>query len=173
MGTYKEVWGDLIELAKRGQFDVIGHGCNCFCTMGAGIAPQMATAFGCNQFPMEDKSTTGDINKLGQIDWKVLTIAVGNGDFDVIDHDLAIVNIYSQYKYGRNHTDGAIRPLDYEALTLGLRKMNHLFKGKRVGLPLIGGGLAGGDPIRIVKIIQTELKDCNVTLVKWSGPKNY
>jgi O-acetyl-ADP-ribose deacetylase (regulator of RNase III) len=173
METYKEVWGDLIELAKRGQFDVIGHGCNCFCTMGAGIAPQMADAFGCNKFPMEDKSTTGDINKLGQIDWKVLTIAVGNGDFDVMEHDLAVVNIYSQYKYGRNHADGDIRPLDYEALTLALRKMNHLFKGKRIGLPLIGGGLAGGDPIRIVKIIQTELKNCNVTLVKWSGPKNY
>jgi hypothetical protein len=29
MGNYKEVFGDLIELAKRGQFDVIGHGCNC------------------------------------------------------------------------------------------------------------------------------------------------
>lgn len=173
MGNYKEVFGDLIELAKRGQFDVIGHGCNCFCTMGAGIAPQMADTFGCNKFPMEDKSTTGDINKLGQIDWKVLTIAVGNGDFDVMEHDLAVVNIYSQYKYGRNHTDGDIRPLDYEALTLALRKMNHLFKGKRIGLPLIGGGLAGGDTIRIVKIIQTELKNCNVTLVKWSGPKNY
>jgi O-acetyl-ADP-ribose deacetylase (regulator of RNase III) len=168
METYKEVWGDLIELAKRGQFDVIGHGCNCFCAMSAGIAPQMATAFGCNQFPMEDKSTSGDINKLGQIDWKVLTLAGGSSEFDIFEFDLAVVNIYSQYT-----PKVALKPLDYEALTLGLRKMNHLFKGKRVGLPLIGGGLAGGDPIRIVKIIQTELKDCNVTLVKWSGPKNY
>jgi len=171
MGTYKEVWGNLIELAKRGQFDVIGHGCNCFCTMGAGIAPQMANAFGCNTFPMENKSTYGDINKLGQIDWKVLTIAVGNSDFDVIDHDLAVVNIYSQYKYGKNHADGIAKPLDYEALTLGLRKINHQFKGKRIGLPLIGGGLAGGDPIKIVKIIKAELKDCDVTLVKFHSTK--
>jgi ribonucleoside-diphosphate reductase beta chain len=38
--------GDLITLAKAGKFDVIAHGCNCHSTMGAGIAPQMAKAFG-------------------------------------------------------------------------------------------------------------------------------
>lgn len=48
--SYTEVNGDLIKLAKRGEFDVIGHGCNCFCTMGAGIAPQMAEAFDCDSF---------------------------------------------------------------------------------------------------------------------------
>ena len=45
--------GDLISLALYGHFDVIAHGCNCFCTMGAGIAPKMAAAFGCDNFPME------------------------------------------------------------------------------------------------------------------------
>ncbi len=30
--------GDLIDLAKNGNFDVIIHGCNCFRTMGVGIA---------------------------------------------------------------------------------------------------------------------------------------
>ena len=30
----KEVFGDLIELALVGKFDVIVHGCNCFSTMG-------------------------------------------------------------------------------------------------------------------------------------------
>jgi O-acetyl-ADP-ribose deacetylase (regulator of RNase III) len=30
--------GDLLELALAGNFDVIVHGCNCQCTMGAGIA---------------------------------------------------------------------------------------------------------------------------------------
>ena len=168
MQKYKEVFGDLIDLAKRGHFDVIGHGCNCFCAMSRGIAPQMGDAFGCHLFPLEDKSTSGDINKLGQIDWKVLNIAVGNGDFDVLDHDLTVVNIYSQYT-----PNAAIKPLDYEALTLGLRKMNHLFKDKIVGLPMIGAGLAGGDWERIKTIIQTELRDCDVTVVKWVGPKNY
>ena len=34
----KIIKGDLIKLALQGEFDVIVHGCNCFCTMGAGIA---------------------------------------------------------------------------------------------------------------------------------------
>jgi len=33
--------GDLVQMAKEGKFDVIAHGCNCFCAMGAGIAPQI------------------------------------------------------------------------------------------------------------------------------------
>lgn len=33
--------------------------------------------------------------------------------------------------------------------------------------------LAGGDWNRIKTIIQTELRDCEVTIVKWDGPKNY
>ena len=35
---YSEIEGDLIEFAKEGRLDVITHGCNCMCTMGAGIA---------------------------------------------------------------------------------------------------------------------------------------
>ena len=30
----KTIEGNLISLAKAGQFDVIVQGCNCFCTMG-------------------------------------------------------------------------------------------------------------------------------------------
>ena len=84
--NYQEIEGDLIRLAKQGTFDVITHGCNCFCQMGAGIAPQMASAFGCDEFKMEIKSyidytedgldfkvitkNRGDINKLGTIDYQ-------------------------------------------------------------------------------------------------------
>lgn len=34
----KTIKGDLVQLAKQGEFDLIVHGCNCFCTMGKGIA---------------------------------------------------------------------------------------------------------------------------------------
>lgn len=149
---YTEVKGDLIELAKAGTFDVVAHGCNCFCVMGRGVAPQMATAFGCNRFRMEDKSTAGDINKLGQIDYDCVHLNSGKG--------LYVVNVYSQYT-----PNVALKPLDYEALTLGLRKINHIFEGKHIGLPQIGAGLAGGDWTRIKQIIQTELRDMDVTVV--------
>jgi O-acetyl-ADP-ribose deacetylase (regulator of RNase III) len=152
---YNEVYGDLILLAKEGKFDVITHGCNCLSQMGAGIAPQMAKAFGCDRFEMERWGPT--IEKLGNIDYERKPIGYGM--------ELTIVNSYTQYKYGKNHTDGVSKPLDYEALTLCMRKINNTFKGKHIGLPQIGAGLAGGDWNRIKNIIQTELRDCNVTVV--------
>lgn len=172
MAMYKEVEGDLIHLAREGKFQVVGHGCNCFCTMGAGIAPVMAEEFGCNTFPLEYKERRGDINKLGQIDYKVLHFSNWDKKFqlypdegDTILHSVAAVNIYSQYGFGLNHNGGSAKPIDYDALTLAFRKMNHIFKGKHIGLPKIGAGLAGGDWERISQIIKTELKDCKVTVV--------
>ena len=41
----KTVKGDLIHLALAGEFDVIVHGCNCYCTMGVGIAKTIKQKF--------------------------------------------------------------------------------------------------------------------------------
>ena len=152
---YQEIEGDLIKLANEGTFDVITHGCNCMSTMGAGIAPQMAKAFGVNQYPLESFGRSGDINKLGQIEWYVER----DGPIPFV------VNSYTQYNYGRNHIDGDITPFDYVAFTLCMRKMNHIFKGKHIGMPKIGAGLAGGNWQLIHQIIVRELKDCIVTIV--------
>lgn len=160
MGNYKEIKGDLITLARRGEFDVIAHGCNCFCTMGAGIAPQMVKAFGVNNYPLEGVSFRGDVNKLGNIDYDY------NHMFDLI-----VVNAYTQYNYGRNHLDGVKNPIDYEALALCMRKINHIFESRRVGLPKIGAGLAGGNWEVISSIIKKELKDCYVTVVIFEDTK--
>ena len=172
MGTYKEVEGNLITHAREGMFDVVTHGCNCLCQMGAGIAPQMAKEFGCDKFEMEDEFYKGEINKLGTIDWQTLWYEDQKRWTPLPDeggkwatHQLVVVNSYTQYNYGKNHTDGVSKPLDYVALTMCMRKINHTFKGKHIGLPQIGAGLAGGDWGRIKNIIQTELKDCDVTVV--------
>lgn len=168
---YTEIEGDLITLAKQGHFDVITHGCNCLCNMGAGIAPQMAAAFFADKMEMERKLYSGDINKLGCIDWHSITdrgdeLRISNpNDLHVGDILVTVVNSYTQYSYGKNHTDGISKPLDYEALTMCMRKINHVFKGKHIGLPQIGAGLAGGDWNRIKQIIQEELKDCRITVV--------
>jgi O-acetyl-ADP-ribose deacetylase (regulator of RNase III) len=163
---YKEVNGDLIKLALEGNFDAITHGANCFCTMKAGIAPQMAKAFGCDKFPMEGQQHRGDYNKLGQIDWRINTYTGGTTEFDFFEFDLAVVNSYTQYGFGLNHEGGTARPLDYDALRLCMRKINHQFKGRHVGLPgLIGCGLAGGNENLVKSIIKEELKDCKVTIV--------
>jgi len=39
-----------------------------------------------------------------------------------------------------------------------MRKINHIFAGKHIGLPLIGAGLAGGDWDRIRVIIKKRIK---------------
>lgn len=160
---YKEINGNLISLALAGEFDVIAHGCNCFCTMGAGIAVAMKEHFECDKFPMEQPGLCtfqGDINKLGQIDWQVSS---HNNLFR--SKALFVVNAYTQYYYGTNHTDGASKPFDYEAFTLCMRKINHVFRNKHIGLPQIGAGLAGGDWEIIKQIIKQEFKDCDVTVV--------
>ena len=154
---YTEIEGDLIKLAQQGKFDVIVHGCNCFCTMGAGIAPQMAKAFGADEFPLEKSNFRGSINKLGMINYKFVSINYNK--------QLAIVNAYTQYGMGANHPDGTNAPLDYEALQLCLRKINHRFKGKQIGLPQIGCGLAGGKWSIVSKYIQAELIDMDITVV--------
>lgn len=167
---YNEIKGDLISLALQGKFDVITHGCNCQNNMGAGIAPQMVKAFGCDKFPYEHQNFKGDVSKLGNIDWCGYLLKNGIASqkrYPTMDNqiDLFVVNSYTQFNYGRNHADGDKKPLDYEALTLCMRKINRTFAGKHIGLPKIGAGLAGGDWNVIKKIIQKELKDCKVTVV--------
>lgn len=154
---YREIKGDLIKLSLEGKFDVIVHGCNCFCTMGAGIAPQMNKHFGCATYPME-LIQKGDINKLGNIDYQKRVIEYA--EFK----KLIIVNAYTQYFYGQN-SPNCTQALDYEALTLCLRKINHIFTMKHIGLPQIGCGLAGGDWEIVKEIIKKELNDCKVTVV--------
>lgn len=157
MKKFNEVEGNLITLALEGAFDVVVHGCNCFCTMGAGIAPHMAKAFGCDEYPMEEDEHTGDINKLGCIDFGFHDLPDGKRIYPV--------NAYTQYGFGSNHPGGKTAPVDYEAITLCMRKINDYFKGKHVGLPLIGCGLAGGNWDIIQEIIKEELVDCQVTIV--------
>lgn len=149
---YREIEGDLIEMAQLGEFDVIAHGCNCFCTMGAGIAPQMAKAFGADKFRMEGDEYKGNFNKLGVID-------------PVTTDGLTIINCYTQYSFGANHSDGTKSPLDYTALRMCLRKIKFAYKDKIIGLPQIGCGLAGGEWTIVKAVIKEELQDCDVTVV--------
>jgi O-acetyl-ADP-ribose deacetylase (regulator of RNase III) len=155
---YKEIDGDLIELAIACEFDVIAHGCNCHCAMNSGIAVEMKRHFHCDEFPLENFETSGNINKLGQIDYQLKYIKPVK--FPEYKYPLIVVNAYTQYRWDR-----FAKPIDYEALTLCMRKMNHVFGGNHIGLPKIGAGLAGGDWEVIKQIIQKELKDCDVTVV--------
>lgn len=170
---YRQITGNLITLAKEGKFDIITHGCNCKSTMGAGIAVPMKNNFGCDKFEMELWGS--DINKLGNIDYQTFVLgknAIWNledADNKLGEKELIVINSYTQDNYGRNHKDGNKTPIDYEALTLCMRKINKIFPGKHIGLPKIGAGLAGGDWSRIKGIIMRELKDMQVTVVNYDN----
>jgi len=164
----KTVDGDLIKLAREWRFDVIAHGCNCFCKQASGLAPQMVKAFGTDKSILEENRYIGDINKLGQIELVIyiinkkgtaLVLRTNSGDAtrDPEFNSFAVVNMYTQYRYGINHPDGQYTPFDYEAFTLCCRKLANKFKGKRVGLPWVGAGLAGGDKNKIADILKKEL----------------
>lgn len=168
---YKEIEGDLIQLAKNYEFDVIVQGVNCFCTQKSGLASQMVEAFKTDRFSLEKEIFKGDINKLGQIDYCHLSsqISVGGSFINITQKELTIVNAYTQYNIA---SEANPDPLDYEALTLCLRKINYKFKGRFIGLPKIGCGLARGNWEKVKEIIKKELKGCFVTIVLYKNEKN-
>lgn len=174
---YKEITGDLVKLGLSGAFDAVCQGNNCWCIQGSGLAPQFVAAFGSDQFPMEEQCYVGDINKLGTIDYQTGKVVDGKFEWaksnNFFDDCLTVINCYTQFDLGRNHKDGKSVPVDYEAVTLCMRKINHIFKGKHIGIPQIGCGLAGGDWNMVKRIIQTELKDCFVTVVIFDQPKSF
>lgn len=130
------VKGDLLAMGKNNEFDIIMHGCNCFCTMGGGIAVQIA-----NQFPdarlADDETIRGDAGKLG-------TYTIG------MSGRLVILNCYTQYSMSRDNQD----VFEYLAFERVLDKITARFGKWRIGLPLIGMGLAGGSPERILPLIE-------------------
>ena len=159
----KVVKGNLFELAKNGDFDVIVQGNNCFNTQGAGIAVMFNRLFNTLDFPME-KTGRGDKNKLGNIDFRKFSLSSnGNWFHDEENGVLFVVNSYTQYDYKR--TSNNDRPADYKAISEVFQKLNTQFKGLRIGLPAIGAGLAGGDINVITELMDENMLDCKVTLV--------
>lgn len=138
MLTYK--LGDLIEAAKAGEVGVIAHCCNCQCSMASGIAPQIRWAFP-YAYAADQATVKGDASKLG-------TFSLGEPD----DYPNPMVyNLYGQFGFWKRRDGG--RDLDYNALYDSLLAMGQDLHNydtgdedqHRIGLPMIGAGLAGGD----------------------------
>lgn len=149
----KFVDGDLVALAEAGQFDVIAHGCNCMRTMGAGIAVAIKRTFP-EAWEADRATAQGDRAKLG-------TCTVGVCQTG--DHELHVVNAYTQYDY-----QGGGVLADYAAIASCMAWIKRTYAGQRIGLPLIGAGLAKGDWATIEHIIATELSGEDVTIVRYS-----
>ncbi len=145
--------GDLIQRAKAGEFDVLVHGCNCFCTMGAGIAKTIKQVFPA-AYQADLATPAGEASKLGS--YSLAQVAASG-------RPLTIVNAYTQY-----HWRGPGPNVDYEAIRQVFRRLKHDFAGQRIAYPAIGAGLAGGDWTIIAAIIKEELAGENHVFVEWA-----
>lgn len=147
-------------VAHSFKYDAIAHGCNCYCTMGAGIAKDIRINFPA-AYEADMQTIRGDLNKLGNYSYAK---HIWNDNTE-----LYIFNAYTQFHY-----DATTKPLNYAALELCMKKialaceLNKL----KLGIPLIGYGLAGGDLYRILDIFNKELSKVDTTIVVWDGEKD-
>jgi O-acetyl-ADP-ribose deacetylase (regulator of RNase III) len=150
----KHTKGNLIDLAEAGEFDVIVQGCNCFNTMGGGIAREIR-----ERYPLcaeiDSLTESGEYMKLGN--WT----EYDQGTF-------LIINAYTQYNMSTGED-----VFEYTAFDLILQKLIHAYGNKRIGFPYIGMGLAGGDKETITNMIEAfaygvSQKGGSVTLVEFS-----
>jgi O-acetyl-ADP-ribose deacetylase (regulator of RNase III) len=144
--------GNLIDLAEQGHFNVIVHGCNCFHTMGSGIAKEIKARYPRAYRADTDFTVKGDINKLGHYSWAI--VAEPN------KHEFIILNAYTQYRYGKDGTH-----VDYDAIQRVFETIAKNFGDKVIGYPKIGAGLAGGDWNTIETIINKKLQGITHHLV--------
>jgi O-acetyl-ADP-ribose deacetylase (regulator of RNase III) len=144
----KVVKGDLLKLAKEGKFDAIVHGCNCFCTMGAGIADQVRVQFPA-AYQADKKTALGSKGKLGHC------------QYVRVSPTLIVVNAYTQFQPGKN--------FDYMAFAKCLYDIKLNLSGKRIGFPQIGCGIAGGDWNQVASMIDRHLYNEDVTYVEYDA----
>ncbi len=147
----KHVPGDLISLAQQGRFDVIVHGCNCFCTLGAGIARVIRQAFPA-AYQADLRTEKGDRAKLG---------TCSSVECEIPNGVVTVVNAYTQF-----HWRGRGVKADYDAIRSCFVWLRGACSGSRLGIPRLGAGLAGGDWRRISQIILDALPDEDITVVE-------
>ena len=152
-----EIHGDLLGLALEGRFDVIVHGCNCMCVMGAGIAKQIRSKFP-EAYEADLQTPKGSREKLGSIS----SALVRRGK-----HTFHVVNAYTQFDW----RGGGVKA-EYESIRHAMRRVRVSFSGKRIAYPYIGAGLAGGDWAVISEIIGTELAGEDHTLVIYEAQQS-
>lgn len=131
----KHTKGCLLSLAEDGKFDIIVHGCNCFCTMGAGIAKTIKNKYP-EAYQADCNTKKGDINKLGTYSYH------NTGKF-------IIINAYTQYKWSGNKD-----LFEYHHFNNILDILANTYSNNHFGFPYIGMGLAKGNKQKILDMLE-------------------
>jgi O-acetyl-ADP-ribose deacetylase (regulator of RNase III) len=155
----KHAKGNLLDLAEAGEFDVVVQGCNCFNTMGGGIAREIRERYP-HVAEVDAETVRGDYRKLGN--WTRAVVV------EEPKYAFTIINAYTQYNMSTGED-----VFEYTAFQLILEKLTFVYPGKRIGLPYIGMGLAGGNKDVIIPMIEwfadrISAEGGSVTLVEFS-----
>lgn len=135
--------GNLLDMAEEGQFDIVVQGCNCFNTMGGGIAREIRQRYP-EVADVDSNTKRGDYNKLGNYTEGYAWYNEHGDDAD----NFIIINAYTQFNMSTGQD-----VFEYTAFALILQKLAHMYPGSRFGFPLIGCGLARGNQPRIVTML--------------------
>jgi len=163
--SYREITGNLLTMAKAGEFDMIVHGCNCFATMGAGIAAEVAEVFPEAKEADEKFSRTipRSLAKLGLYSKAIIPLKGKK--------ELTVVNAYTQYQPGPDFR--------MEALEKWIVKINawiehqaYIKEGYKIGFPQIGCGIGGGDWEEVKRTILDKMHlKFDITFVYFDQPQ--
>lgn len=159
----KHTKGNLLDLAEKGKFDIIVHGCNCQNTMGSGIAKEIRArypdAYESDTRMDQEFGASHRYLKLGN--YSQTTVYPSAGKF-------TIINAYTQFNFAPRGLDH----FEYDSFKLILQKLWHFYGNYDFGFPYIGMGLAGGDKDRIIAMLEdfaekVTAKGGSVTLVEF------
>lgn len=147
----KKVKGNIIDMIERGEITATAHGCNCFHTMGSGIAKTFNEYTDGKLLEADKQTVYGDINNLG--------------NYTSIDFNgVKFFNIYSQYIHAgqfKGNRDGLVY-VNWVAVSNALfNVVTELSKNDDsvLALPYIGCGLAGGEEESLIAILD-EISEC-------------
>ena len=126
--------GDVVKAFEE-KHQVLVHGCNCQCVMGAGVAKAIRAKYPIvyEQDLRFDSMFESKEDKLSHID----VVRIKDGKY--------VINAYTQLYYGRVKD---MVYVSYNALTLCFRRLYTTCKTLGVSsvcAPFIGAGLAGGE----------------------------
>lgn len=152
--------GNIVDaLLLNQEIDLFVQGCNCFCHFGGGLAAEVRERIP-EAVIADDETEYGSKNKLGT--YSVAELEQG-----------LVINAYTQYHHTDNLNDEIKTDdgfyyilVNYDAVRSVMKEIYHNYSDKKIGLPLIGAGIACGDWNIIEQIIKEELvdKDVDVTI---------
>ncbi len=141
-------------LLKQSDLSAWIHQCNCFNTMGSGVAKEVKSVYP-EVYDADCRTIKGDSNKLGTFSFaKTKDGKIG-------------YNLYSQFNYGY---DGKLYT-NYDAMRHGLEKIRehaktNLKSDAKIGIPCrMGCARGGGDWNEVLKIIREVFENETLEIV--------